>query len=53
MTEKEVEYPGSIYETLKNFMLTLKQLGYSDWWVGQQAALLLRTLDKLEETKDS
>jgi len=40
-------------EFLKNFIVSLKQLGYSDWYIGDKTALVLRVLEIVEEDRTS
>jgi len=40
-------------EFMKNFITSLKELGYSDWWIGDKTALAFRVLEIVEEERTS
>lgn len=40
-------------EFMKNFIVSLKKLGYSDWWIGDKTAVALRVLEIIEEDRTS
>ena len=38
---------------MKNFIVSLKKLGYSDWWIGDKTAVTLRVLEIIENDQSS
>ena len=40
-------------EFMQNFIVSLKKLGYSDWWIGEKTAVALRVLEIIEDDQSS